>query len=309
MTERVFMSARADTLRVSGWSAVFETEAFMADMVLHPRAQRLRAELADENKRLMDLLVEIDDIKLQQNPQIEADYAVKVGYLENELLARQVEARRARRALELARAAANRGEALDAAAMARIERQLDDELSSWRRKLDAALERAQKLLERRAGSVALSSRDARELKRLYRELAKRLHPDMHPELGEDARKLFASAQRMYQAGDVEGLRALAATVRVLMGGDGADGAGGLHREADVLDELETELIAARGRVEAMRGRLVDLRAAFPYAWRDKLADPAWVVEQSEELHRRITEAERVADAYREKLDALRREAR
>lgn len=277
----------------------------MTEITVHPEAQRLRDELARENERLMDLLVLIDDIKLQQNPQIEADYAVKVGYLENELLARQIDARRAKRALELARAAVNRGETLDAEAIARIEAQLQQELVAWRQKLDRALERAQKLLERRTGSMPLSNRDARELKRLYRELVKRLHPDLHPYLEDGARKLFAMAQHMYESGDVEGLRALTATVEVLMG----SAAEGVCQAGDVLEELETELLAARGRVEVMQGRIKELKAAFPYALREKLADPAWVVARSEELRRHIAETEHAADAYCAKLDALRREAR
>lgn len=277
----------------------------MAEMTVHPEVRRLRDELAQEHGRLMDLLMWIDDITLQQNPHIEADYAVKVGYLENELLARQIDARRARRALELARAAVNRGEVLDAEAMAGIEAQLQRELIEWRRRLDKALDRAQKLLERRTGSAPLSDRDARELKRLYRELVKRLHPDLHPDLEDGAKRLFAMAQHMYKDGDVAGLRALAATVEVLLAGTGEDA----FPAGDVLEELETELLAARGRVEVMQGRLEKLKAAFPYALREKLEDTVWVVARSEELRRRIAETERAANAYRAKLDALRKESR
>lgn len=274
-----------------------------AGMIPHPEVQRLRDELKRESERLMDLLMEIDDIRLQQNPQIEADYAAKVGYLENELLASQIEARRSRRALELARAAINRGDALDDAALGAIEQQLDAELTSWKKKLNDALRRAQELLENRAGSVALSTHDSRELKRLYRELAKRLHPDAHPELAEDARHLFAVAQNMYKNGDLAGLTALSATVSVLMGKTG-DATDRLPRQ-DLMESLETELMAARARVEMMAGQLQELKSAFPYALREQLSDTAWVVARSEELQARIAETNRAADAFREKLHALR----
>ena len=41
--------------------------------------------IAEARVRIAGLLLEIDDIVLQVNPQIEAEYATKIGYLENDL--------------------------------------------------------------------------------------------------------------------------------------------------------------------------------------------------------------------------------
>ena len=54
-------------------------------------------QIEEARARVADLLLEIDYIVLQANPQIEAEYATKVGYLENDLLKWQIAARRARR--------------------------------------------------------------------------------------------------------------------------------------------------------------------------------------------------------------------
>ncbi len=64
----------------------------------------IEKEICEARARIADLLLEIDDIVLQQNPQIEAEYATKIGYLENDLLKWQIAARRSKRRLALARA-------------------------------------------------------------------------------------------------------------------------------------------------------------------------------------------------------------
>lgn len=275
-------------------------DAGPAEVVLHPEVARLRAELARASERLMELLLQIDDIELQQNPSIEADYAVKVGYLENELLSRQIAARRARRALSLAQAVANRGGALDAQALARIEQQLDEELAVWKAKLQAAIDRASALLRRRAEGVPLSSAEARELKRLYRKLMKRLHPDMNPDVGDDEREYFLIAQHLYSNGDLAGLRALLYTVETSFG----PGDTGLH--IDVLDSLESELKATNLRVTSAQKRLDDFKASFPYAYKDLLLDSAWVRKQSDALQGSIREAREAEDEYAHRLDELKR---
>ena len=67
------------------------------------------SQIVDARARIAELLLEIDHIVLQVNPQIEAEYATKIGYLENDLLKWQIAARRARRRHALAQARVNCG--------------------------------------------------------------------------------------------------------------------------------------------------------------------------------------------------------
>ena len=59
--------------------------------------EELLQQIEDVRQEITSVLLEIDQITLQTNPQIEADYAVKIGCLENELLQAQIAARRAKR--------------------------------------------------------------------------------------------------------------------------------------------------------------------------------------------------------------------
>lgn len=162
--------------------------------------EALKAEIAE-------VLLEIDHINLQVNPHIVAEYRVKIGCWENELLRAQIAARRARRKCELAQAAANKREVVDEALCNQI---LDAEFTQWEQVLAQQVEQLRAALELRANAVPLSANEAHELKSLHRTLVKRLHPDTHPGQSEEASSFFALAQRAYEFGDLDMLRAVEA---------------------------------------------------------------------------------------------------
>ena len=157
-------------------------------------------EVSKARARIAELLLEIDDIVLQVNPHIEAEYATKIGYLENDLLKWQITARRARRRFALAQARANSGMKFEAD---EFEAQLDEELAEWERLLAKSVEAFLEAAERTAGSRPMSPSDSRELKRLHRVLIKRLHPDLHPGQSIEATRFFMVAQAAYENGDLE----------------------------------------------------------------------------------------------------------
>ncbi len=109
----------------------------------------VKQEISEVRARIAGLLLEIDDIILQVNPRIEAEYATKIGYLENDLLKWQLAARRARRRYALAQARANSGMTFEAD---EFEDQLDDELEEWENLLARNVKSFLEAAERYAGS-------------------------------------------------------------------------------------------------------------------------------------------------------------
>lgn len=162
-------------------------------------------EISQARARISDLLLEIDRITLQANPQIKAEYASKIGYLENDLLKWQLAARRARRRCTLAQAKANAGQTISSD---EFEVQLDAELSEWETLLAQSTSEFLRTIELVSGSKPLSPMEARELKHLHRELIMRLHPDLHPDQSEDAARFFMVAQSAYERGDLDMLRSI-----------------------------------------------------------------------------------------------------
>lgn len=253
----------------------------------------IMVEISDARARIAEFLLEIDNIVLQVNPQIEAEYATKIGYLENDLLKWQIVARRARRRLALAQARVNRGMTF---AADEFETQLDEELAEWESLLAKSVESFLEIAERAAGSRQMSPSDSRELKRLHRELIKRLHPDLHPNQSEEAARFFMVAQAAYENGDLDVLRSVAVATE----GMGEEGISPNMTEDEALIELE--LVLAHERVVFQQ--LEELKRSNPYALKKKLEDGAWVISRTSELKEQVKEQKAAAQAYDERFREL-----
>jgi len=253
----------------------------------------ITAQIAEARARIADALLEIDDIRLQVNPQIEAEYATTIGYLENELLKWQIAARRARRRYALAQARANAGEAVHADD---FEEQLDRELDEWNRLLEKNVASFLKAAERLAGTRPLSPSESRELKQLHRELIKRLHPDLHPGQPEEEARFFMVVQAAYEHGDLSTLRAIAVVTQDM----------GAEPDVSDLTEDETaaelELVLAHERV--VETQLAELKRSNPYALKELLENGEWVVRRTAELNRQIEEQKAAARAYDERSESM-----
>lgn len=253
--------------------------------------------ISQARSRIADVLLEIDNIVLQENPRIEADYATKIGYLENNLMKWQIAARRSRRRYTLAQARANVGASFQTD---EFEAQLDEELVQWESLLAASCEAFLKAAERIAGSKPLSPTDARELKRLHRNLIKRLHPDLHPGQPEEATRFFYVAQAAYEHGDLDSLRA----VDVATEGMGEEARETYASENEA--QVALECVLAEERVAQQQ--LENLKSTNPYALKEKLDDGPWVVNKTTQLKQEIEEQKQAAKAYDEGFAALTQNA-
>ena len=242
--------------------------------------------IAEARVRIAGLLLEIDDIVLQVNPQIEAEYATKIGYLENDLLKWQIAARRARRRCMLAQARANAGQPF---AADEFEAQLDDELAEWDGLLASNVKAFLQAAERMAGSRPLSPSESRELKKLHRELIKRLHPDLHPGQGDEEARFFMVAQAAFEQGNLEMLRSISVAT---------EGMGGEADPSELSgDEAAAELEIVLAHERVVEQRLRELRRSNPYALKDLLEDGEWVIRRTAELKGQIAEQKAAAEAY------------
>ena len=263
-------------------------EAFAKDK------EQLWADIEEVRRQIADLLMEIDHIKLQANPRIEVDYAIKIGCYENELLQAQINARRAKRRYELAQARTSRGEEVNEN---EIEEVLDLEFEAWEVQLAVQVQDYLAKLESKAGSRALLPHEVNEIRSLHRELVKRLHPDLHPHQTDDERRLFAMVQEAYQQGDLGMLRSIEVATAYLVKEDD-DGVGSL-------DELAAEYELQCAQLHVLQEQLDALKSTLPYTLAEKLADSDWVTRRTRELKKEIEEQQEARKAYDQKYKALK----
>jgi hypothetical protein len=260
-----------------------------------PTADELRRAIREVRTAILDVVTAIEDIRLQQIPQIRADYAVKIGCWEKELLEAEVAARRAKRRYVLVQAQANQGVVPE---YERIEAQLDDELADWTERVREARSAYERALEWRMGRRPLPAADAREMHRLYRTLMKRLHPDVRA--GEDERRAeyFSIAQEAYRRGDVAVLRSLEVATRRF---DPEDDLEGVDDVGALSAELELQEIERSG----MERQLEELEACEEMRLGSLLRDPEWVSARTMELRGAVREWERVRREYDGRTARLR----
>lgn len=249
--------------------------------------------LAEVRQQVIDTLLEIDDIKLQVNPQLLAQYAKTIGYLEDDLCKWQLRARRSKRRFALAQAAANRQEPIELDA---IDNALDEEFAEWEAQLAERMTSQLQLLEALSGARPLSPSEARELKELHRKLIRRLHPDIHPDLPEDAQRFFLIAQSAYEAGDVDTLRVV----------DTATEDYEEHADTAPLseDDAAIELAMAEAQLNVAREQLDVLKHSHPYTLAELLSDPVEVAHRTRELEAEIERHKEVVRAYEAKIAGL-----
>lgn len=250
--------------------------------------ERLREEIRAVRSSILDLLVQIDDLRLQQIPQAQADWQMAIGCWEQRLLEAELAGRRARRRLALLQAQANLGLPVDEQA---VEAQLDEELAEWTRRVEEARKAYAAAMERVSSYAPLRRADSQELGRLYRTLMKRLHPDVCHVRGEEVESLFRSAQAAYARGDLRTLASLEVATRWLEGRD--DLAGETDGEA-----LAAELELAQVQEAATRHQLEELEGCEDLRRRDLLANPEWVSARTTELREGVRQWEAVVEECR-----------
>ncbi len=271
----------------------------MADANEELRA--LREQIRAARERVLSLILEREDVLLQQLPQVEADYQLKIGVYEKKLLEAELDCRRLKRKCALAQQAINQG--LTATSTV-LEAQLDREFASWQKKLNQMTQQYLASVGYWSLMDPMTAHQGRELKTLYRTLVKRLHPDTHPSQSQELQDLFMAACNAYRHGDIALLRSLEVATQEL-DQDSRSFEDSLDSVEDP-DELEVMLVAAQAQVDVMEEELQKAMETPPMPLRDYLEDGAWVAKKVGGLNRQIRSFEEARDQYQGKFEVMRK---
>lgn len=206
------------------------------------------------------------DVLLQWGkPQLEALYATRIGVHRLEELKLQLLVKALRRKCELVRSRIARGlpvipEVIEAiVAEELIEAQIEIMAQA------AVIESGAHLLS----NLSTPQRSA-ELRQIFRQLAKNLHPDANPDLTEEQLHLWHLAKNAYQEGDLEKLKALQIVYEKELRGLQAAIAE-LPEEALVL-----RIEVVKEGIRFLEKEIAQIRAAFPFTIETQIRDEEWV---------------------------------
>lgn len=238
-----------------------------SSLILSPELGAIRQDCETLRGEVARLLIEAHDLLHLTKPHLLALYQARLGAWELRRLEAQCAVARLKRKLALIQACVNRGEPVRLAA---VDQQLETEFAEWQQKISNAaqtLARAEQHLDH-----LMTPDDAAELRRLYRALVKRLHPDLHADQGETDRRWWLRVQEAYGRSDLEELRALA----LLVGDpDNPDGDRAPAAE-NAKDKLMAERETLKAQVIRLLGELDTIRAQPPFTIQNDLEDDTWV---------------------------------
>jgi hypothetical protein len=254
---------------------------------LHPEIQRLSDLNAELRAELADLLTEAHDLTHTVRPNLLAIYQTKLGAWELEKLKAQFRVARLKRTIELAQAAINRG------GKPQIEAQVQEEQVLWEKKIREAADKLQYAEQRLAHQ--LPDEQNAELKKLYYQLVKQLHPDLHPEQDHGTRLMWQQVQDAYDMGDLEKLRALS-----LLFHDPKPP----EDTPDALEKLQNDHDALVKRVAELEQKTAEIESQPPFTLRADLENEVWIAMKRTTIEKETEPLQAQAAALEKHLETL-----
>lgn len=256
----------------------------------HPESRRLRIEIDSLARELAERLAELHDLQHIIRPNLLALYQTKLGRWELHLLEAQCEAARWKRRGELARAALNRGEMFD---LMLIDLQLEKEFVAWKERVADATARIGQAEFRL--SHTLEPADDAALKKLFRQMARQLHPDLNPQPTDNALSLWNEVLAAYESADLQKLEALAIiAAHQASPPEPSVGLEGLRQEHQRL----------RSSLDGIYRHLREVRKQPPYSLAAQWRDEAWLAGRRAEIEAQIAAAKAQAQAFRDEFSRI-----
>jgi hypothetical protein len=237
-----------------------------------------------------DLLEQFDTLRLEYiklindkdvllnwgKPQLEAIYNTKIGVHQITLLQIQLSTQSLKRKVEIVRSIVVRNLPLDINA---IELQVASELALQELQIMSQINELEKS-KQMLSNLESPTRSA-ELRNLFRQLAKQLHPDVIGELSPEQSHLWHLVKDAYRSGDVEKLKALQVAYEKE-----------LTQAQNNIEALTNEQIILKNEtlkegIKILNKEIELIKKDFPFTVEDKIKDEDWVTNEVETIQVQI----------------------
>jgi hypothetical protein len=262
-----------------------------AGIVISPefkKYQDLHGELKEE---LIKLITDRDTLVHTVKTNLEMEYQLKIGGKQYELFLIRTESLRLKRKMEMLQAALNRQESCS---LQEIDEQLDKEFAQWQKQAEEIYRQVKKA-EYFAELPKLSVKESAELKRLYRQLAKKFHPDVNPDEWDERKNFWLRIKDAYQNGDLQEMKTLALLANDFQEQD---------PEIATMDKLRDGCTDLKKRIQELINQIAHVKSQFPFDIEEQLQDEEWVNKQKEEIAIQIDEWQNTKLLYEQQVEEL-----
>lgn len=248
--------------------------------------------ISEIKDRMVSFIVERDNIDLVQNPALEAEYISKIGLYEIKLAEAEVEMRRAKRKLTMAKTCINNDQEVNLDA---IDEVLTKEYEKWESGEGGSSPKTSNSNSNSARKTNEIPFDVDEFKKMYRELCKVLHPDLSIKNIENKDKIFEAVKRAYEKNDYVAILSYCFYLNLNVAPNFKD-----LEEVELSETLETYKIYEASALEQLR----KLKDSFPQNVSDKLKSSIWVDKIVRNLKKKSEEFKKETKEYEAKLNYL-----
>lgn len=228
------------------------------ELILHPKIEKLKRELFKAREKLAEIIGELDEKQLIEAPALSSSYHLIFAELERDVYASQVDLSRQRRKLEYLRSSINKKTIFDPA---EVDSRLDQEFEEYLKRVESYNKSLQNALFFRDHSHSLSEKDEKELKKLYHQLVKKLHPDLNPDNNAQDYALLEKVMKAYQCGDLDTLQSLN-EIQIPE-----------STEIDTAEALTEKISITKKQIEKMEEKIKTLETVFPFSHTCFLNEP------------------------------------
>lgn len=209
-------------------------------------------------------------------PQLEALYATRIGCHQIERLKMQLRIKALKRKIELLHSCVNLNESID---VDKIELQAAAELA------EAELSIMKETIQLQHAKTLLSNLDtperSSELRKIFKQLAKQLHPDVNPGITSAQTEIWHKIKDAYNTGDVDKLKAL----QIIYEKEIGEAAKTELTEEDI----KLRLVMLKEGIKILYEEINEIKNAFPFAIEQQVKDDEWVAEQVNEIKKEMEE--------------------
>ena len=167
-------------------------------MIVHSEYEKLKDYLSN-------LIYEYEDLINHICPNIEMEYLLKFGIYEYELYKKELELNKLKFKLKLLQTEINHQNELD---LNEIDKKVLDKYKEYEKNLKNSMNELENIIKHKDNYFELDEEDEKELKRIYKILIKKLHPDLNIHQEDFKKELFIKVTNAYKNGDLEELKAL-----------------------------------------------------------------------------------------------------
>ena len=240
-------------------------------------------------KEFTELFALKNDMLTQEEQVLTALYLTTIGQKEHQKYCLTVEIKMMTQRISLFQAYFNRNEYPDIPA---IEKKMDIQFAEFHQKIaDEAKSIA--LAKAFLNEGFLSEGDVKKIKDVYRQIVKRLHPDINPNVTEAEKDLFVKAQAAYDLCDLITLNSILLSLDNLTS----------NPEVAPVD-LKEQVDLLETHVSKLKILIGNLEKQFPFTFREKLADEVWVQAERDQLDTEILALTAEKNKYTEYLKLL-----